>query len=243
MKMKTTKNNAPDTSRIVEQRDKVAFDFDVKEFPWTDKQKEFIKIAMDKNTRVVICRAPAGVGKTVLSLFCSLLKLKQKKVSEIVYIRAPIESASKSVGFLAGSYEDKMSPYGLPLDDHLKELLLPSIHQKLLKDQRIKVDSVGFIKGRTYNVASIIADEAEDLDPSETSLLLTRLGHYSTLFLIGDSNQTNVKNSGFNKVFDLFNDDISKQNGVFTFEFDSSDCMRSPITKFILQKFEELNKK
>ena len=240
--MKTSKPTQ-DTSRIVEQRDKVGFDFEVKEFPWTEKQKEFIRIAMDKNTRVILCRAPAGTGKTVLSLFCSLLKLKQKKVSEIVYIRAPIESTAKSVGFLAGSYEDKMSPYGLPLDDHLKELLLPSVHQKLIKDQRIKVDSIGFIKGRTYNVASIIADEAEDLEPLDFSLLLTRLGHFSTLFVIGDSNQTNIKNSGFNKIFNLFNDDISKENGVFTFEFDSSDCMRSPITKFILSKFEELNKK
>ena len=33
-----------DTSPYVYQRDKVAFDFSVKELPWTSKQNELIKI-------------------------------------------------------------------------------------------------------------------------------------------------------------------------------------------------------
>lgn len=238
--MMRTKNNKTDKSMVISQREKVSLDFDIKEFPWTDKQKRFIDLALDKKTKVMICKAPAGTGKTLISLYCSLVKMKEKKVGEIIYIRNPIESTSKSVGFLAGSYEEKMSPYGLPLDDHFKELITPSVHQKLINEQRIKVDSLGFIKGRTYNVAAIIADESEDFALKEISLLMTRLGHFSTLFLIGDVNQTNIKNSGFSQVFELFNNEESERHGIHTFEFDSSDCMRSPITKFILEKFEEI---
>jgi phosphate starvation-inducible PhoH-like protein len=179
-------------------------------------------------------------AKTLLSTYCSLVKLKEGRASEVIYLRNPIESVSKSVGFLAGSYEEKMRPYGLPIDDHLKELLADSIKQKLIKDQRIKVESVGFVKGRTYNVSSIIADEAEDLSVQEIKLLLTRMGHFSTLFLIGDTEQSNVKTSGFDRVFNLFNDEVSKENGIFTFEFGPEDCMRSPVVKFILEKFTEI---
>lgn len=238
--MAAKKTNKPDKSVRVNQRESIKFDLNIYEFPWTEKQKKFIETALNKDTKVVICRAPAGVGKTLMALYCSLTKLKENKIKEIVYLRLPLESSSKSIGYLKGDFDEKMSVYGLPLMDHMKELLSESEMNKIINDNRVQVDSIGFCKGRTWNVSSIIADEVEDLTLPEFSLLMTRLGKYSMLFLIGDSNQSNIKNSGFDKVFNLFNNEESKLAGIHTFEFDSSDCMRSPITKFILEKFESI---
>ncbi len=233
--------NKIDTSLRVSQREKFKDSFDIKDyFRWTEKQKKFIDISLNKDTQIVICRAPSGVGKTLLSLYCSLILLKEKKIGEIYYFRLPAESCSKGLGFLVGDKEMKMDVYACPLKDHLDELLDKQTINKLIKEERIKVDSIGFIKGRTFHNCACICDESEDMTAQEISLLLTRLGRFSKIFVIGDDRQINVKNSGFNTVFNLFNNDEANSKGIHTFEFDSSDCMRNGIMKFILDRFESL---
>ena len=74
-----------DTSPYVYQRDKIAFEFPIKELPWTDKQKELIKILLDKNTRCVFVEGPAGVSKTITAVYAALQLLKSKKVSDIPF--------------------------------------------------------------------------------------------------------------------------------------------------------------
>ena len=57
----TSLETSKDTSPYVFQREKVAFDFPIKELPWTEKQKQLIEILLDKNTRCVFVEGPAGV--------------------------------------------------------------------------------------------------------------------------------------------------------------------------------------
>lgn len=236
-------NDAPslDKSPRVSQRGIYSGSLKIREFNWTTKQSAFIEQNLDKNNCISFCKAPAGTGKTLASTYSMLQLLKRGAVKELVYIRLPLESSSKSVGFLPGDFNEKIGVYGAPLYDNLKQLLSESEILALEKDKRITVDSIGFVKGRTYNNSAIIVDEAEDLTIQELSLIMTRLGKFSKLFIIGDINQTNIKNSGFEKVFKAFNNLESRENGITTFEFDSSDCMRSPITRFIVERFEDIN--
>ncbi len=64
------------------------------------------------------------------------------------------------------------------------------------------------------------------------------MGKFSRLFLIGDVKQSDIKGSGFTKVFDLFNDEDSKNHGIFTFEFGVADIVRDENLKFVIEKFE-----
>lgn len=226
-----------DNSPKVEQRDKIKENFLIKQFPWTEKQKNLINIALDKQSSIIFIKSPAGTGKTLVSLFCCLELLNKKSIGEVTYFRAAIESG-ESIGFIPGEKESKLEPYGMPIFDHFNELLNKSSIDTLIKDDRIKVESIGFAKGRTYNVAGLIVDEAEDLSIKELRLLMTRLGKFSKMFIIGDEKQSNIKNSGFKEVFDMFNTETAKQNGIYTFEFTKEDCMRNKITQFIIEQFE-----
>lgn len=234
-------NKRPDNSEKIAQRSKIEDKFEIRPFKWTEKQNKVIDCALAKETNIVFIKSPPGTGKTLLSTYCSLELLSKKAVSNIVYYRNPVESATKSLGFLSGDYNQKMAPYGMPLFDHLVELLDKPTIDKLFKDERISIDTIGFAKGRTHHVSAIIMEEAEDLTPQELELIMGRLGKHSKLFIIGDVRQANVKNSGFDKTFNLFNDDEAKGKGIHTFEFNSSDCMRSPILKFIVDRFEKAN--
>lgn len=231
-----------DSSDFVSQREKLKSLFVIKNrFAWTQKQQKFLDLALDKNTKIMICKSPAGTGKTALSIYCSLLKLSEKKVGEIIYVRAPVESCSKGIGYLQGDKSEKMNPYLAPAMDHLREFLDKSAIDNLIKDKRLQIEPFGFIKGRTFNVSAIIADEAEDFTTQELELMMCRPGRFSILFLIGDVRQSNIKNSGFNKVFNAFNTTEARIAGIHTFEFTKEDCMRSPITSLILDVFEKID--
>ena len=232
--------NKNDNSLRVSQRDKIDTEFKIRPFPWTEKQQNFIDISLDNKTNIILCRACAGVGKTLLSLYCSLVLLSQKKIGEIFYFRVPLESCSYGLGYLTGDKDMKLDPHSSPLKEHLNELLEKPTINSLLKEERIKVDSIGFIKGRTFNNCAILADECEDMTKKDLALLLSRYGRHTKMFIIGDSNQANIKNSGFDDVFDAFNNERARNNGIFCLEFDKNDCKRSEITKFIIETFENL---
>ena len=49
--------------------------------------------------------------------------------------------------------------------------------------------------------------------------------------------------SGFEKMCNVFNDDESKAQGVYTFYLTEADIVRSEIVKYIVKKLELYNKK
>jgi phosphate starvation-inducible protein PhoH len=238
--MKNKHNSTKDNSLRIEQRDKIAQPFEIRPFKWTEKQQKLIDVVLDKTSQVIFIKSPPGTGKTLLSVYCSLVLLNKKSLSEVLFVRNPIESCSKSIGFLPAEKESKLDVYATPLYDHLIELLDKPTQEKLLKDERIKIDSVGFLKGVTFHNKAIICDEAEDLNLNELRLILGRLGRFSKLFIIGDEHQSNIKDSAFLKIFNLFSTERAKEQGIYTFEFTSDDCMRNNIMKFILGELDKL---
>ena len=233
-------NRRKDESPNVPQREKFKDGLFIKDFPWTEKQKKFIEIGNNKNTNIIICKSPPGTGKTLCSVFCALSRLRDKRIGSIFYIRNPIESASKGIGYTPGTIEEKMEWVIQPLHDQLNQLLTPSEIKSLIKDKRIEGIPIGYLKGRTFHTSAVILDEAEDLNLQEMLLSMCRIGRYSILFIIGDEKQANIKNSAFTKVFDAFNNEESRKNGIFALEFTSQDCMRNGIIKYISEVFETI---
>jgi len=67
--------------------------------------------------------------------------------------------------------------------------------------------------------------------------LMTRLGEDSKLFICGDTLQSDINGrSGFKEMFDLFNDEASKDKGIQCFSFGLSDIKRSAILSYIIKK-------
>ena len=96
----------------------------INQLPWTEKQKEFFRIALDYHTKIVFVGGPAGTSKSLLSVYCGLQLLNMKLCDEIMYLRSAVESSASSLGFLPGSAEEKLKFYNLPFLDKLDELLV-----------------------------------------------------------------------------------------------------------------------
>ena len=77
----------------------------------------------------------------------------------------------------------------------------------------------------------------------ELTTVLTRIGRGSKLFLCGDSLQSDIRNSGFAKLADLFRDERSSEKGVHSVEFSKEDVIRDKIISYIVEKIELLARK
>lgn len=237
------KNQPPpkDKSPVVHQRNKIEHYLTILHRELTEKQKKFIELALDKKVKLLLVSGPAGSTKTYLSVLASLLLMNEKKVSDILYVRSIVESADVKMGTLPGEADDKLSPYKRPLIDKLDELLPKEDIQFLIKDNRLEGLPIGYLRGLNWNAKAIVADEMQNCTKKELITLMTRTGEFSKVFVCGDPQQSDINGrSGFQSIFNLFNDDESKEHGIYTFEFTEDDILRSALVKFIVQKIKNL---
>ena len=213
----------------------------IKELNWTQKQKDFFRVALSDETNIMFVKGPAGTSKSLLSVYCGIRLLNKKNVSDIMYLRSAVESSESRLGFLPGSAEEKLSFYNLPFLDKLEELVTNCSVEKLEKEGRISMFPVNFARGMSWNGKFIILDEAQNSSKKEIITVLTRLGAGSKCFILGDPMQTDLrgKDAAFDRMFELFSDDQSKDAGINTFEFTEEDIMRSELVKFLVKKLKE----
>jgi len=230
-----------DRSPVVHQRTKLKKPLTIFQREFTQRQKDFISIATDKNTKMMLVSGPAGTGKTYLATWVGLMIMNEKKVSDLIYIRSAVESADSKLGYLPGESEEKMAPYLEPLREKLEELLPRNDIQLLESENRINAIPVGYLRGLNWNVKYIIADEMQNCTTKEIITLMTRVGEFSKIMILGDPMQSDINSkSGFKKIFDAFNDEESKKNGIHTFEFTEQDIVRSELVRFIVEKIKKL---
>jgi phosphate starvation-inducible PhoH-like protein len=238
---KLKKTPSRDNSPYVEKKKtKVNLDLKIRDLPWKERQLAFLELAADKDTRVIITKGVAGTAKTILAVHASLTKLNDKRISEIFYSRVPVESSVHGIGFIKGDQDEKMNPYIQPMVDKLNELLPVPQVKELINGERLTGLPLGFLRGLNISNAAMILDEAQNCRVADFLLVMSRMATFSTLFICGDDQQSDIKNSGFNTVYDLFDNEESRKAGIYTVAFDHSDIVRSKELSFIIKKFESL---
>jgi phosphate starvation-inducible PhoH-like protein len=218
--------------------------FYIEELPWTDKQKRFLEVSLNKSTRLILCKGPAGSSKTLISVYSALRLLNQSKVSDILYMRSAVESSDARLGFLPGDADEKLHYYNLPFMDKLDELLSEETVKKLQKERRVSIHPVNFARGMSWNGKAILLDEAQNSSFREIVTVLTRIGKYSRGIITADPMQTDLKNGsrgGFEKIYHVFDNEESEKMGIHTFEFSQEDILRSELTKFVVSKLSEID--
>lgn len=211
----------------------------------TAKQKAFISLALDPETKIIFINGPAGSTKTYAAVFAALRELQKNDDLDLYYVRTAIESADKGLGALPGTLEEKFNPYMAPLEDKLDELLPPTtpVSTELITTGRVQAMPINFLRGANWINKIIIADESQNFTFKELVTLVTRIGENSKLLICGDMMQSDINGkSGFGDMIKLFDDSESASKGIHCFRFSEEDILRSEILKYIVSKLKTYNK-
>mgnify|MGYP001589601274 CR=1 FL=1 len=243
VKPESLEKSRSDNSLFVSQRDKLKDNLSIRQAHKLNVvQQQIIDTALDKQTSVIIIDGVAGTGKTFCAVLASLLLLNSKSISELVFIRSLVQAKDGETGFLSGDLAEKTYYYNIPLFDKLNELLPKNDIDFLMKEKRILTYPTAMLRGYNFNASAVILDEGQNCHMDSISTVLTRMGRFSKLFILGDTTGQNDygAKSGFKKCCEIFSDNESFDNGIKFFKLDETLIVRSPLTAFILKKLKNV---
>jgi len=158
------------------------------------EQNFALNLLMSPEIDFVTLLGQAGTGKTLLTLAAGLMQtLEHKHYSEIIMTRVTVP-VGEDIGFLPGTEEEKMAPWMGALEDNLDVLNKTDDEAgewgraatRDLVRSRIKIKSLGFMRGRTFLNKYLIIDEAQNLTPKQMKTLITRAGPGTKVVCLGN---------------------------------------------------------
>jgi PhoH-like ATPase len=160
--------------------------------PRNAEQSFAVNALINPDIKLVSMTGKAGTGKTLLAL-ASALHVK-KNYRQIFIARPIVPLSNKDIGFLPGDVESKLAPYMQPLWDNLKVIQdqFPENDKQhtaidtMVKDQKLVIEPLSYIRGRSLQRIFFIVDEAQNLTPHEIKTIITRAGEGAKVVFTGD---------------------------------------------------------
>lgn len=175
--------------------------------PANMEQLFFSKALQDTTININICEAKAGTGKTLVAISNGIRAVRRNDYEQLLYIRASVDDVEREeeIGFLSGN-EEKLEVYLHPFHDSLDTIIRsrhkdsklkgPDLEVKIAEEiERLKLTCnmqamIGLgMRGRTFNNAYIIIDEAQNNSKASLQKILTRFGHGCKIVIIGSNQQ------------------------------------------------------
>lgn len=160
--------------------------------PRNNEQRFALDACLNPSVPLVALTGGAGTGKTLLALAAALEQAGD--YDQIILSRPTVVLGGQDIGFLPGDQKSKMSPYVQPLMDNLdviRRCFKPGSRQAekieaMLKEEKILISPLAYIRGRSLGNVYFIVDEAQNLTPHEVKTIITRAGEGTKLVFTGD---------------------------------------------------------
>lgn len=202
--------------------------------PKTKGQKEYVE-AVAKHD-LVFAIGPAGTGKTYLAMAMAIAALQRRQVSRLILARPAVEAGEK-LGYLPGNIEEKVDPYLRPLYDALYDILGAQKCQRYLEKRIIEVIPLAYMRGRTFNEAFMVLDEAQNATVLQMKMFLTRMGYGSKAIVTGDITQIDLP-QGVRSGLVAIREILKGVDGVAFVYLTEKDVVRHPLVQKIVLAFE-----
>lgn len=203
--------------------------------PLNEEQRRVLS-AID-NSGVTVVAGKVGSGKTFLAA-CRAVEMlldPSSKIEKIILVRPP-EPLGRSVGFLPGTKEEKMRPFLEPILGGVEHMVGKTGADRLLAQGKLEYVLIEHLRGRTWNNAFVIIDEANNLSERATAVSLLRKGLDCKVVYCGDMAQSDIKNSGM-ALFDRIMDEYEVHPFMYR---ELTKCVRSEEASAFATIFEEL---
>ncbi|WP_439654878.1 PhoH family protein [Tessaracoccus palaemonis] len=151
------------------------------------EQRVALDVLMDDSVGIVSLGGRAGTGKSALALCAGLeATLEQHKYTKVMVFRPLYPVGGQDLGFLPGSADEKMMPWGEAVFDTLSAVTNKYVIDELVAQDMIEVLPLTHIRGRSLHDAFVIVDEAQSLERNVLLTVLSRIGQNSRVVLTHD---------------------------------------------------------
>jgi phosphate starvation-inducible PhoH-like protein len=191
-------------------------------------------LAAIKTHQLTCGLGPAGTGKTFCATAMAVEAFERREVARIIFTRPAIE-AGEHFGFLPGKLQDKLEPWFGIFRGYLTGMPGRGVVDCALKNGRIVFEPLAFMRGKTFDNAFLLMEEAQNCTRLQLKMSLTRIGENSRVVINADTRQSDLGNgSGLADAASR----LAGLDGVYIHQFESADIVRSDLLRNITARYE-----
>jgi PhoH-like ATPase len=151
------------------------------------EQRLAIDLLLDPEVGIVSLGGRAGTGKSALALCAALEAVLERRAHKKIMVFRPIYAVGgQDIGFLPGTENEKMNPWGQAIFDTLGALVSKEVIDHVVERGILEVLPLTHIRGRSLHDAFVIVDEAQSLERNVLLTVLSRIGQNSKVVLTHD---------------------------------------------------------
>lgn len=187
---------------------------------------------------MVITTGYSGTGKTYVPTIMAADMLTESAarggVDKLILTRPNVQSG-KSLGFRPGDLHEKLLEWFAEIITVLRERLGAGAVDTGLKTGTIELVPFETMRGRSFNNAFVILDEAQNTTPHEAKMFTTRLGEGTKTVVNGDVRQSDLRQeSGLKALLS-----VTANMDVPHVAFRREDIVRSELCKAFIENWME----
>ena len=151
------------------------------------EQRIALDLLLDPDVGIVSLGGRAGTGKSALALCAGLESVMERRVQRKVLVFRPLFAVGgQELGYLPGTEQEKMNPWGQAVFDTLGALVSTEVVEEVMDRGLLEVLPLTHIRGRSLHDAFVIVDEAQSLERNVLLTVLSRIGQNSKVVLTHD---------------------------------------------------------
>jgi PhoH-like ATPase len=203
------------------------------------EQRVALDLLLDPDIGIVSLGGRAGTGKSALALCAGLESVMERRLHRKVVVFRPLYAVGgQELGYLPGTENEKMSPWGQAVFDTLSALTSQAVIDEVVDRGMLEVLPLTHIRGRSLHDSFVIVDEAQSLERNVLLTVLSRIGTGSRVVLTHDvAQRDNLRVGRYDGVVSV----VEKLKGHPLFAHVTLNrSERSPIAALVTELLEEL---
>jgi PhoH-like ATPase len=151
------------------------------------EQRVALDVLLDPDVGIISLGGRAGTGKSALALCAGLeAVLERGQHRRVVVFRPLFAVGGQELGYLPGTENEKMNPWGQAVFDTLSAITTTEVVEEIVDRGMLEVLPLTHIRGRSLHDAFVIVDEAQSLERNVLLTVLSRVGQGSRVVLTHD---------------------------------------------------------
>jgi phosphate starvation-inducible protein PhoH and related proteins len=202
--------------------------------PLNENQARYID-ALTEREQVVVT-GYSGTGKTYIAATFASQMFQSGQVEKIILTR-PSVSVGRDLGYFPGTLLEKITPWAQPVLDVLTSALGKTEVATYIKEGKIEIAPLSTMRGRSFENAFIILDEAQNTTYDEIKMFLTRVGENCKVVINGDIRQSDLR--GGTSGLSILTEIVDKWDlDIPMIDFGVDDIVRSKLCKDWIINFD-----